>query len=206
MTTKPQEYSTVKAPGTPGPRIKSLQERIADFWSYVKKDGHPKGCWEWQKSCLKSGGYGQFNLNGDMWRTHVLSYVLTRGDIPDGIWICHECDNPKCVNPDHLFPGTPQDDMTDMIKKGRARHSHGEDRPMAIHTNEEVANLKALLLEGVMSRARLARMFNFDRSSVTKIAKGILWPHIPPARSSKPSLPPGGFMFTDPPATVSKPL
>jgi hypothetical protein len=189
MTTKPQEYSTEKKrPGAPGKPPKPLHVRIADFWSYVNKNGpipkhcpHLGPCWIWLKSCLKSGGYGQFNINGDMWRAHVLSYVLTRGDIPDGIWICHHCDNPKCVNPDHLFPGTPQDDMTDMIKKGRAKHAFCETHPSSLHTDAQIANLKAWLLEGKTSKARLGRMFNFDRSSVTKIGKGLLWKQVQPA-------------------------
>lgn len=186
MTTKPTEYSIEKRPGCPGPKTKPLHQRITDFWSYVNKNGpipahcpERGSCWVWLKSCLKSGGYGQFNINGDMWRAHVLSYVLTRGDIPDGIWICHHCDNPKCVNPDHLFPGTPQDDMTDMIKKGRAKHATGEDTPCAKFSNEQVSKIKEWIVSGKMSKARIARMFGTDRSTITKIAKGKLWASIP---------------------------
>lgn len=180
MTAKPQEYSTYKTPGTPGKKIKPLSERIRDFWGAVKKEGHPKGCHEWQLSCLTSGGYGQFNINGTIWRTHVLAWVLLRGDIPDGIYVCHKCDNPKCVNIDHLFLGTQKQNMHDMIQKKRDRHSHGEDRPTAKWTNEQVSRIKRIINSGEFSNAEIARMFNTDRSHIGKIAKGRLWRHVAP--------------------------
>lgn len=79
------------------------------------------GCWEWQGG-LDKYGYGQTRFNGKNNRAHRLFYTLFVGPIPDGLMILHECDNRRCVNPDHLKPGTNQDNLTDMANKGRARN------------------------------------------------------------------------------------
>jgi hypothetical protein len=86
------------------------------FWEHVEKLPDD-GCWVWTGSRLQSG-YGTF----DKGRAHRFSYALANGPIPDGLHICHRCDNPPCVRPDHLFAGTRVDNMQDAIAKGRARH------------------------------------------------------------------------------------
>ena len=83
----------------------------------------PSGCWEWTGS-LTVGGYGQSRYLGKLWRAHRLFYTLLIGPIPPKTMICHHCDNPKCVNPDHFFLGDNQDNLTDMAKKGRARNQY----------------------------------------------------------------------------------
>lgn len=95
------------------------------FWSYVKKaDGD--GCWEWQGGMVKKTeyggrGYGAFApKTGEITPAHRYAYELLIGPIPDGLLACHKCDNPRCVRPDHIFPGTDLDNMRDMIAKGRA--------------------------------------------------------------------------------------
>ncbi len=87
------------------------------FWRQVEK---AEGCWTW-KGRKTTRGYGQV-WNGKIWTgSHRAAYEIAIGEIPAGMLICHRCDNPICVRPDHLFPGTPQDNVDDMMAKGRAR-------------------------------------------------------------------------------------
>lgn len=75
-------------------------------------------CWEWTGS-LWSNGYGRLRYDNKHQRAHRVSYLLHKGLIPDGLLVCHTCDNPKCINPKHLFLGTNKDNMDDADKKGR---------------------------------------------------------------------------------------
>jgi hypothetical protein len=86
------------------------------FWKYVEKGD---GCWTWNGS-IGSAGYGQIYYNGKVSKAHRVSYEINKGPIPDGLWVLHECDNPACVNPDHLHVGTAQDNSDEKIKRGRA--------------------------------------------------------------------------------------
>lgn len=84
----------------------------------------PGQCWEWT-GARDADGYGQ--LHGDHTRANRAAYVEWVGPIPDGLWVCHRCDNPPCINPEHLFLGTPQDNAVDMVSKNR----HGKYDPNA---------------------------------------------------------------------------
>ena len=92
---------------------------IDNFWDKVSKED-PKSCWEWNGAM--SSGYGSFHYNGKTESAHRVSYRINIGEIPDGLFVCHHCDNPKCVNPNHFFLGTNGDNMRDAIKKGRLVH------------------------------------------------------------------------------------
>ena len=76
------------------------------------------GCWEWQDS-VDSSGYGRTRYSGKLMSAHRAAYIHKFGGIPDNMHVLHRCDNPPCINPDHLFIGTHQDNMDDMATKGR---------------------------------------------------------------------------------------
>jgi hypothetical protein len=91
------------------------------FWAKVEKT---EGCWLWTGSRRPPGGYGQFrSANQQMVSTHRFSWELHNGLIPPGLCVCHRCDNPACVRPDHLFLGTMLDNNRDMMAKGRDRYA-----------------------------------------------------------------------------------
>lgn len=91
------------------------------FWKRVDKSPHPKGCWLWTGSKNRQG-YGETMFRKRHLRANRVAYELANGPIPEGLMVLHSCDNPPCVNPDHLFLGTGTDNMQDCIRKGRTRH------------------------------------------------------------------------------------
>jgi HNH endonuclease/Helix-turn-helix domain len=95
--------------------MKHRKRTIAIFWGHVAKSD---GCWEWT-GIRTVAGYGRCGKGGV--RAHRVSYELTYGPIPDMMHVLHRCDNPPCVNPNHLFLGAQADNMRDMAQKGRAR-------------------------------------------------------------------------------------
>lgn len=97
-----------------------LNER---FWAKVNKAtglGPDGECWEWTGHLMKFG-YGVVRADGKVRKAHRVSYALNNGPVPDDMMVCHRCDNPSCVRPDHLFLGTQQDNMDDRMAKGRYR-------------------------------------------------------------------------------------
>ena len=95
------------------------------FWSKVCI-GAPDDCWEWI-TCKDKYGYGRIAYtvsykNKKVLTTHRVSWMLANGDIPEGMCICHTCDNPSCVNPNHLWLGTQKENVNDMVAKGRWTH------------------------------------------------------------------------------------
>lgn len=91
------------------------------FWKYANIPNNTQACWEWT-GAKAQWGYGTINICGKVKKAHRLSYELHKGPIPDGLCVCHSCDNTSCVNPSHLFLGSLADNNRDCYKKGRHRH------------------------------------------------------------------------------------
>jgi len=100
----------------------NIRERLLSKIKFAEGPIAGSPCWLFVGS-LNNSGYGYLTHGGWPEGTHRLSWQLARGPIPDGMWVCHRCDVPSCCNVDHLFLGNPQDNVADMIAKGRAAWS-----------------------------------------------------------------------------------
>jgi len=148
----------------------SAKERFAR--SVVKTDG----CWLWKASRDKDG-YGIFRgeLAGVLFtRAHRFSYALHTGDLLVGMQALHTCDNPSCVNPEHLFSGSNADNMRDKIQKGRSRVSVGEQNGHAILTERQVRRI----LKDPRPYAEIASEYNVAASTIGSVKQRRSWGHI----------------------------
>ena len=145
---------------------------IADrFWKKVEKTN---GCWLWKGSQTEYG-YGRFNISGRVEKAPRVAYKLTYGSIPEGMDILHTCDNPPCVRPDHLFPGTAKDNALDMVAKGRCNPGRANGEQIAHKlTTEQVLQIKERIRQNE-SLTVLAREFGVAINSISRIKRGKTW-------------------------------
>jgi hypothetical protein len=154
----------------------TLSER---FFRKVNKDGPLPfntslgQCWSWTGSSFE--GYGRINHSGRVRNAHIVSMELATGKpIENGLWVLHHCDNPNCVNPDHLFIGTRQDNVDDMERKGRAVHPCGERLNNSSLNAEAIRKIRRLPL----TARRLAELFCVSVPTIKKIRRRITWKHV----------------------------
>jgi hypothetical protein len=132
------------------------------------------GCWIWQagtRANSKGDLYGRHWLdNGKIEGAHRFSYFLSRGFIPDGAYICHKCDNPLCVNPDHLFASNHAGNMRDMVEKNRSYRGRGEDKKgLAKLSNTQAAEIK----KSNLKQSHLAEMYGVAQTTISRIKRGV---------------------------------
>lgn len=146
----------------------STEER---FWSSVNKKGDNE-CWEW-KGNLERNGYGVFNSIQSHFKAHRCAWEFVNGRIPDGLYICHKCDNRKCVNPSHLFIGTQGDNLRDMVSKGRGNFNplRGEKHPRHKLTDIQIRSMRQEYEDG-MSCIELGKKYGVHKAQATKIVFG----------------------------------
>lgn len=138
--------------------------------------GNIDDCWEW-KGRIKSDGYGDVSIKQKVWYVHRLIWTIWYGAVPTGLYICHKCDNRKCINPNHLFLGTPSDNSQDAIAKGKYYAKRGDDNGMAKLSTDDVLEIIDLLYYGNKS-SDIAKEFSVSRCTIHDIKMYRTWKHI----------------------------
>lgn len=147
---------------------------INRFWTKV--DIRAKNeCWVWTANKLKFG-YGRFWLNGKTVMAHRFSYTISHGDVAEGMNVCHRCDNPSCVNPNHLFLGTHHDNTHDMITKDRDTII-GSKNNNATLTETDIPVIRQRLANGEM-QTEIAKDYGVKKTAISAIKTGRSWKHI----------------------------
>lgn len=139
------------------------------------------GCWEY-KGWLDKDGYGKMTVTAKdgTWRSigvHRLSWEVHRGPIPDDMGVLHKCDNPKCMNPAHLFLGTPADNNRDKTEKGRAIAPRGEQVVHSKLKTADVIEIRKLYSDGETQRA-IAPRYGVTYKTISKIVRRERWKHV----------------------------
>lgn len=157
--------------------MKRARDMVTRFWEKVDKRGE-SDCWLWLSADDKR--YGRFWVNEQSRSeyAHRVSYILTYGPIPSDLYVCHRCDNTKCVNPGHLFLGTALDNSHDMLFKGRGARQVGTTNPAAKLTDVDVVAIRAMYATGKISQESIALQFGVSRKSVAAIINGKTWAHV----------------------------
>ncbi len=148
------------------------------FWRDVRKDGplvkaDLGACWAWVGR-VGGNGYGRTCINGKWIPAHRVSYELAYGSIPSGLLVCHKCDNPLCVRPEHFFLGTVADNVQDMWKKGRAK-IQGVPRKL---NEQKVRDMRRLRRDFGVSTHTLAEQFGVTDGMVRLVISGKAWKHL----------------------------
>lgn len=165
-------------------RTRDVAER---FWEKV--DTSSSGCWLWNRGNCK--GYGNFSLPGNKRQhSHRVAYELTYGPIPDGLVVCHSCDNPPCVRPDHLFLGTYSDNMRDAAAKGRlprgdthSARTRPETRARGMRhgnrklTETDVRHIRREYSNG-SSTISLSHRFGVCLTTIKNVVSRKIWRHV----------------------------
>lgn len=158
--------------GLPGQKPFPMWERLNAFYKQVTK-GNPGECWIWNGS-VGNHGYGVFSFAAKHPLAHRFAYTVNIGPIPHGMCVCHKCDNKKCVNHNHFFLGTKNDNNQDMFRKGRGRWPGRSNI-----TTDQVRQIRAMHVPYYVSGRVIAERLNLPYWSVQCALSKYKWKSIP---------------------------
>jgi hypothetical protein len=145
--------------------------------NFISKVQFTNTCWLWQ-ACGRGNGYGCTKVNGKVVDAHRRSYQLFIDDIPQGMLVCHTCDNRRCVNPDHLFLGTHAANTADAMSKGRhvvpKVRVYGERHGFAKLKNKDIVSIQKLYNSG-LDQTTIARQYQVHKTTISRIVKHQSW-------------------------------
>ncbi len=134
------------------------------------------GCLEWTGSKTRTG-YGRIRVGPKAYLAHRYAFMLALGEIPEGQCVCHQCDNPACCNPKHLFLGTQRENVADMMAKGRQHNRTGSKNSCAKLTEQDVIEIREACASGAR-QADMARKYNVSQVAISLIVLRKKWVHV----------------------------
>lgn len=156
-----------------------IKERTDEetFWTKVKK-GSPDECWPWLAG-KKTSGYGAAQYHGKLLSASKVAYMLTFGEVPLGLFVCHKCDNRSCCNPNHLWLGTPLENSADCRRKGRNPMwlENSDQNPAAKLKLEDIKEIRRRYFGKVSQQKELAIEYGVTKRTIHNITSGISWKH-----------------------------
>lgn len=147
---------------------------VERFWRYVDRGGGPEACWPWLRSHNRFG-QGQVVFRYKHLITSRVAWEISNGTIPDGMCVCHRCDNALCCNPAHLFIGSMADNTADMVAKGRS--ANGSRHPGAKLIEGDVQEIREWCARGA-STGSLGAVYNVSKSHIGAICRREKWKHL----------------------------
>jgi len=148
---------------------RKINLNLAFFKDKIKY--HDNGCITWG-SHVDGGGYGAIKMFGKTVKTHRLSWIMHYGEIKNNSWVLHKCDNPPCLNPEHLFLGNQSDNMLDAHKKRRLRTPYLDKAKINFDIAEKI---RSEYKPGVITQKELGKKYGISRSNVGLIINNINW-------------------------------
>lgn len=155
------------------PRGSSPEEKLRFYGWYVTESG----CWEWLGR-TQSKGYGVLRVSSGNALTHRLAYDVWVDPIPVGLLVRHKCDNPPCINPDHLEVGTYADNMRDKVERGRSNSVRGVHAGLAKLTDVKVREIRYLWSTGDFLQRDIAKMYGVSASAIGQVVVRKSWKHV----------------------------
>lgn len=152
----------------PRPSGNTVAERL-DYFSMPEPNS---GCLLWLGGSVHTFGYGQIKMGGRMSYAHVLQWERHHGPVPKGMYVCHKCDMPACIEPSHLFLGTMADNLADMRAKGR--HIHGERHPQAKLNAAAIPAIRA----DIRRHDLIAKDHGVTKGLISQVKRGLIWRHV----------------------------
>lgn len=154
-------------------RTPMQMKSITDKEWFLSRVAQGDGCWMWQRS-LDAHGYGQTWFRRKVSKAHRVAWTVLVGEIPEGLHVLHKCDNPPCVNPDHLFLGTNQDNIRDRLSKNRPRGGvRGASHRSAKLSWDQVEEIRRRYIWG--NGRALGREFGVTHASIVRIVNKTGW-------------------------------